>query len=137
MRLRLAGAVALWAGCSTSHPPIDPRLLSTELRAFTSEDGGETWALFPDVMAHGIDSLGLSVREDGALWVTGHDHATEPPPWERWLGPKVRGLQFDGSRWARKDWRPRGRCPRLHRSPVVWGRALVHLPQRQQRWRPG
>ncbi len=118
---------ALLGGCRDPHPPIDPRLQNTELRAFTSNDGGQTWALYPEVMARGIDSLGLAVRPDGALWVTGHDHITEPPPWERHLGPKVRGLAFDGGRWVRKDWRPDGDGALAFIDPQWYGDELWYI----------
>lgn len=125
-----AGVLPLLAAlvaCAPEHPPLDPRLLNTELRAFTSADGGATWALYPEVMARGIDSLGLAVRDDGSLWVTGHDHATEPPAWERYLGPKVRGLRFDGTRWTRADWRPSGGDALAFIDPQWFGDELWYI----------
>ncbi len=97
----LAWAVA----CAPDHPPPDPRLAQTTVRAFRSADRGATWTLTPEPLARGLDSLGLSMREDGQWWVTGLDHSEEPPWWEWYTGPRVRGLQrsTDGT-WSRRTW---------------------------------
>lgn len=94
-------------GCVPDHPPPDPRLAQTEVRVFRSADGGATWSLDPIPLAYGFDSLGLSIRPDGTWWVTGLDHKNEPPWWEWYLGPRVRGLERtpDGT-WRHRTWWP-------------------------------
>ncbi len=98
----------LWAfGCAPDHPAPDPRLAQTEVRAFRSTDGGNTWALDPEPLARGLDSLGLSIRPDGAWWLSGLDHSEEPPWWEWYTGPRVRGLEWTpGGTWQRRVWWP-------------------------------
>ena len=48
---------------------------------------------------------GLSDRGDGTWWVTGLDHSEEPPWWEWYTGPRVRGFvrSPDGS-FEKKLW---------------------------------
>lgn len=95
----------LLAGCAPEQPPPDPRLAQTELRAFRSADNGNTWTLLSEPIARGIDSLGLSIRPDGTWWVTGLDHSEEPPWWEWYTGPRVRGLErTPGGTWERRMW---------------------------------
>ena len=75
--------------------------------AFTSPDG-RAWTRGPEPVAWNLESLGLQVDADtGELIVTGVvHHRIERPPWERLLGPPIRGLRFDGARWA--PWRRAG-----------------------------
>jgi hypothetical protein len=122
-----AAAAALLIGCADPHPAVDPRLQATELRAFTSADGGRTWELHPDAMARGFDSLGLSPRPGGGLWLTGHDHLADPPPWERLLGPPLRGFAYDGSRWSRHRWSMWGGSALAWIDPQWHGDELWHL----------
>ena len=77
------------------------------MRAFRSADGGTNWTLDPEPLARGLDSLGLSIRADGTWWVSGLDHSEEPPWWEWYVGPRVRGLERapDGT-WRRRTWWP-------------------------------
>jgi|GEM_PF-2619406 len=100
--LALAAAVI---GCAPEQPPPDPRLAQTEVRAFVSADNGATWSLMAEPLAKGMDSLGLSIRDDGTWWVTALDHSEEPPWWEWYTGPRVRGLERtpDGT-WSRRTW---------------------------------
>lgn len=104
-RHRVVGWLGLLAACGPDHPPPDPRLAQTQVRAFRSADRGQTWSLLPEPLAEGLDSLGLSVRPDGTWWVTGLDHAEEPPWWEWYTGPRVRGLERSPEgEWSRRTW---------------------------------
>lgn len=66
--------------------------------AFVSADR-ETWVRQPEPVAYNMASLGLSVEADGSLFVTGIVEI-DPPPWEWYLGPPIRGLRFDGEQWS-------------------------------------
>ena len=94
-------------GCGPDMPPPDPRLAESALRVFVSTDKGRTWSLDPTPLARGFDSLGLTVRPDGSLWMTGLDHVDEPPWWEYHTGPRVRGMVWEpGGQWSRTWWWP-------------------------------
>jgi len=102
-----SASALLGVACSPDHPIPDPRLAETALRAFHSADGGQSWTLDPTPLARGLDSLGLSVRADGEVWVTVLDHVEEPPWWEYHLGPRVRGMvRAPGGNWEREWWWP-------------------------------
>ena len=89
------------SGCGGSSSPIE--LQQTELVAFTSPDA-RVWTLQPGVLAEGLSTLGLSVREDGEIWVTGVDHLHPLGFFERRGGPKVRGLRYTGEAWEPHTW---------------------------------
>lgn len=105
--MRAALVMLGFLGCASDSPPPDPRLAQTQVRVFRSTNGGAYWTLDPEPLATGLDSLGLSVRKDGTWWLTGLDHSEEPPWWEWYIGPRVRGLERspDGQ-WQRRTWWP-------------------------------
>ena len=71
---------------------------------FTSPDA-QTWTRAPGIVHAGLQSLGLSVRANGDLWVTGLDFSKRATLWERYIaGPPVRGLIFDGEDWEEEAW---------------------------------
>jgi hypothetical protein len=102
---RLSPLALLLAAACTAAP--EDRLLDPDPDAvrrvwmFTSLDG-ESWGSRQQPVAWNLESLGLAVDPDsGDLLVTGVvHHRLEPPPWERYTGPPVRGLRFDGVTWS-------------------------------------
>lgn len=104
-RLHAIGLGLLLASCAPEQPPPDPRLAQTEVRAFRSADRGQTWTLVAEPLAHGLDSLGLQIQADGTWRVTGLDHSEEPPWWEWYTGPRVRGLEgTPKGGWSKQTW---------------------------------
>lgn len=100
MRLRYAALVLGLGGCTEPSrqllvPDPDARRV---VWAYTSADR-ETWTRQPEPVAYNMASLGLSTEADGSLLLTGVVEI-EPPPWERLVGPPVRGLRFDGTAWS-------------------------------------
>lgn len=98
-------ALAL-AACADDPPPPPLRTGPTQVVWWRSADDGRTWARQPDVLAEHFVSLGLDVRPDGALWVTGIDQSgAERSWWDRTFGdPTAGGLVFDGATWRRTAW---------------------------------
>lgn len=111
----LAFTLALGLGCGGALPPPPPlRTGPTEVVWWTSPDGRQ-WARQPGPLAEHFVSLGLSVRDDGALWVTGIDQAgAERSRWDRTFGdPKAGGLVFDGETWTQTAWPVASDAPAL------------------------
>lgn len=71
---------------------------------FTSADGG-SWTRQPGYAHAGLQSLGLSVRPDGELWLTGMNFRGRAGWLEKYVtGPPVRGARFSGEGWAEAEW---------------------------------
>lgn len=101
-----AFTLALALGCAEGLPPPPPlRTGPTEVVWWTSPDGRD-WTRQPAPLAEHFVSLGLSVRADGALWVSGIDQSgAERGWWDRTFGdPTAGGLIFDGQSWTRTAW---------------------------------
>ena len=106
-RVIAALILPLLAGCCerTADVALDgPGLRPSEVLVFTSEDG-QSWVRAQDPVAANLDTLGLSVRDEGEVWVTGLDHGRRHPPWERLFGGAVHGLRYSGGTWTRAQWR--------------------------------
>ena len=103
------GLAVTGVACGTPPPPPPLRTGPTQVVWWTSPDA-VTWTRQPGVLAEHFVSLGLSVRPDGALWVTGIDQSGGGSPgwWERLRGPSAGGLVFDGTAWTRETFRVRG-----------------------------
>lgn len=100
-----AGWLVLVAACGAEPPPPPLRTGPTQVLWFTSADG-HNWQQQAEPLAEHFVSLGLSVRPDGLLWVTGIDQGgAERGWWSRHFGdPEAAGLVFDGQRWSRTSW---------------------------------
>lgn len=95
-------------GCAPGDEPPPLRTGPTEVLWWTSPDG-EVWTRQPGVLAEHFVSLGLSVRPDGALWVTGIDQSGGKQSWwDRLSRPTAGGLVFDGDTWTRRRFSVRG-----------------------------
>ena len=92
--------LSLLAAC-TPDPPPPLRTGVTDLVPFTSPDG-VTWTR-GEPMRQKVASLGMSVRDDGALWVTFLDHQGEAGWRERLFGAPVAGMVWDGE-WTEQTW---------------------------------
>jgi hypothetical protein len=104
--------IAVACGGPPTAPPL--RTGPTKVTWFTSPDG-LGWTQQPDVLAEHFVSLGLSVRDDGALWVTGIDQSGAERSWfDRTFGsPTAGGLVFDGATWTRTTWSVDADAPAL------------------------
>ena len=94
---------ALWGALAGCAEPANQLLVNDPdaqriVWAFTSPDR-VSWTRQPEPVAYNMSSLGLDVEADGSLLITGVVEI-EPPPWERYTGPPVRGLRYDGQRWS-------------------------------------
>jgi len=85
----------------TDPPPPPLRTGVTKLAWYTSVDG-ETWTRQAPLREK-VASLGLSVRDDGQLWITFLDHQGEAGWKERLFGPPIAGMVWDGA-WTPMEW---------------------------------
>jgi hypothetical protein len=89
-------------GCLPEPPPPRP---PSQVYAFTSPDLVR-WTAQAEPVAEKLESLGLSVRPDGELWLTGLDMGGKHSPLRaKLLGPALFGRRFDGERWVDESWR--------------------------------
>ncbi len=100
--LRLSALLAI-LGCAEDAPPARPST-PRGVVLHTSADA-RTWTRVPGYVDAHLETLGLSVRPDGTLWVTGLVFGLRPGLWEQYIsGPPVRGLTFDGDAWRPQEW---------------------------------
>lgn len=99
--------VALTSACVPAPAEGDVHRQAIEARGvvlYTSPDG-TAWARVPGTVHPSLQSLGLSVRPGGDVWVTGLDFHGRATLWERFVaGPPVRGMVFDGTSWRDQTW---------------------------------
>lgn len=93
--------LALIVACLPDPPPPRP---PSSVYAFTSPDLVH-WTAQPEPIAEKLESLGLSVRPDGELWLTGLDMGGKHNPVRaKIIGPALFGRRFDGERWVDETW---------------------------------
>lgn len=128
-----AGLALGLAACEPPPPPPPLRTGPTSVVWWTSPDA-VTWTRQPGVLAQHFVSLGLSVRPDGALWVTGIDQSGGGSSgwWERLRGPSAGGLVFDGAAWSRETFRVRGADAPALLDPQ-WGEDALFFAAREGR----
>jgi hypothetical protein len=99
--LTLLTVLVLAAACLPEPPPPRP---PSHVYAFTSTDLVR-WTPQPEPVAEKLESLGLSVRPDGELWLTGLDMGGKHNPIRaKIIGPALFGRRFDGERWEEETW---------------------------------
>ena len=87
--------------CLPEPPPPRP---PSHVYAFTSDDLLR-WTAQEVPVAEKLESLGLTVRPDGQLWLTGLDMGGKHSPVRaKILGPALFGRRFDGERWVPETW---------------------------------
>ena len=80
-------------------PPMGP----TSVAWFTSTDG-ITWERQDNDLTDKFVSLGLSIRTDGALWLSGIDQSGLATEDEREHGPRPEGFVGQNGAWERIRW---------------------------------
>jgi hypothetical protein len=99
--LTLLSLLVLAVACLPEPPPPRP---PSYVYAFTSTDLVR-WTAQPEPVAEKLESLGLSVRPDGELWLTGLDMSGQHNPLRaKIIGPALFGRRFDGERWVPETW---------------------------------
>lgn len=97
----LSAALLTFACFQHEMPPPRP---PSSVYAFTSPDL-QRWTPEPEPIAEKLESLGLTVRPDGELWVTGLDMGGKHNPIRaKIIGPALFGLRFDGTSWVEETW---------------------------------
>ncbi len=96
------------AACLPAPPengaPIGQPIVAGGVVLYTSPDA-VTWTRVPGTVHGAMQSLGLSVRPNGDLWVSALDFGRRATIWERYVaGPPARGLVFDGEDWREEAW---------------------------------
>ena len=99
--MTILSLLALAVACLPEPPPARP---PSHVYAFTSTDLVR-WTAQPEPVAEKLESLGLTVRPDGELWLTGLDMGGKHSPVRaKILGPALFGRRFDGERWVQETW---------------------------------
>lgn len=80
-------------------PPMGP----TSVVWFTSTNGRD-WVRQSEKLTDKFQSLGLSVRADGSLWLSGLDQSGLATPEEQALGPRPEGFIGRDGVWERTTW---------------------------------
>ncbi len=83
--------------------PMGPMMGPTRVAWFTSAEG-RTWTRAADDLTEKFVSLGLSVRLDGTLWLSGIDQSGLATAEEQIQGPRPEGFIGKDGSWTRHTW---------------------------------